>query len=101
VPKLADCGVFIASESRFYRVLHADGLMKNREHAKHALSQRSKEYVACEPGQVWTWDITYLHAPVRGTLYYLYLVLDVYSRKIVAAQVHAEESMDLSSDLVS
>jgi transposase InsO family protein len=101
VPKLADRGVYIASESSFYRVLHAEGLMKHREHARPAQSQRPKEYVACEPGQVWTWDITYLRAPVRGTFYYLYLVLDVYSRKIVAAQVHAEESMDLSSDLVN
>jgi transposase InsO family protein len=100
VPKLADRGVYIASESSFYRVLHAEGLMKHREHAKPAQSQRPKEYVASEPGQVWTWDITYLRAPVRGTFYYLYLVLDVYSRKIVVAKVHEEESMELSSDLV-
>lgn len=101
VPRLADRGVYIASESSFYRVLHAEGLMKHREHARPAQAQRPKEYVACEPGRVWTWDITYLRAPVRGTFYYLYLVLDVYSRKIVAAEVHAEESMDLSSDLIA
>jgi putative transposase len=101
VPRLADRGVYIASESSFYRVLHAEGLMKHREHARPAQAHRPKEYVAREPGQVWTWDITYLRAPVRGTFYYLYLVLDVYSRKIVAAQVHAEESMDLSSALIT
>lgn len=100
VPTLADRGTYIASESTFYRVLRAEGLMKHREHARPAHAHRPKEYVARAPGQVWTWDITYLRAPVRGTFYYLYLVLDVYSRKIVAAQVHAEESMDLSSELV-
>jgi putative transposase len=100
VPRLADKGVYIASESSFYRVLHAEGLMKHREHARPAQAHRPKEYVAAEPGRVWTWDITYLRASVRGTFYYLYLVLDVYSRKIVAAEVYAEESMRLSTDLV-
>jgi transposase InsO family protein len=55
--------------------------------------------VATGPGQVWTWDITYLRSPVRGTFYFLYLVLDIWSRKIVAAEVHEEESMDLAADL--
>ena len=51
--------------------------------------------------QVWSWDITYLRASVRGTFYYLYLYLDVWSRKIVGWEVHPEESMDHGSALVA
>ena len=49
--------------------------------------------------QVWSWDITYLHTSVRGFFYYLYMIVDVWSRKIIAAQVFTEESMEHSSRL--
>jgi transposase InsO family protein len=48
--------------------------------------------VATGPNQIWTWDITYLATPVRGAFFYLYLILDLFSRKIVGWEVHAEES---------
>ena len=49
---------------------------------------------------MWSWDITYLDSSVRGLFFYLYMVVDVWSRKIIAAQVFAEESMEHSSRLV-
>lgn len=102
VPRLADDGIYVASESSFYRVLHEEGLMAHRGHAKPASGKsKPRSHVATGPGQVWTWDITYLRASVRGTFYYLYLVLDIWSRKVVGWEVHEEESMDLASNLAS
>jgi transposase InsO family protein len=100
VPLLADKGVYIASESSFYRVLHEENLMAHREASRPRANHRPKEHVATAPNQVWSWDITYLRSPVRGVFYYLYLVVDVFSRKIVAAEVHAEESAELAGALV-
>ena len=100
VPLLADKGEFVASESSFYRVLRAHGLMAHREPSRPGTSKRPTEHVATAPNRVWAWDITYVRSPVRGVFYYLYLVLDVFSRKVVAAEVHAQESADLASNVV-
>jgi putative transposase len=100
VPRLADQGVYLASESTVYRVLRAEALCAHREPSRPRTHHKPTAYVATGPGQVWTWDITYLRASVRGTFYYLYLVLDLFSRKIVAATVHVEESAELSAPLV-
>ena len=56
---------------------------------------------ASGPNQVWSWDITWLRTPVRGMFHYLYLIVDLYSRKIVAWSVHEEESAELASALAS
>lgn len=100
VPRLADQGVYLASESSFYRVLHAEGLMTHREPSRPRTNKKPNAYVATAPGQVWTWDITYLRGPLRGAFLYLYLTVDIYSRKIVSAEVHADESMDLAASMV-
>jgi len=100
VPRLADRGIYLASESSFYRVLHAEGLMAHREPSRPRKNKKPNAYVATAPGQVWTWDITYLRGPMRGAFLYLYLAVDIYSRKIVAAEVHAEESMDIAASMV-
>lgn len=99
VPRLADQGVYLASESSFYRVLKEHKMLKHRQSSKPAASQRPKEHLATGPCQVWSWDITYLQTSVRGLFFYLYLIVDVWSRKIIAAQVFAEQSMDHSSKL--
>ncbi len=101
VPQLADQGVYIASESSFYRVLKEHKMLTHRQSSKPAASRRPKEHVATGPCQVWSWDITYLQTSVRGVFFYLYMILDVWSRKIIAAQVFAEESMDHSSMLMA
>lgn len=100
VPLLADKGVYVASESSFYRVLHEHGLMTHREPSRPPTHRRPPEHVASAPNAVWSWDITYLRSPVRGVFYYLYLVVDIFSRKVVASAVHDVESPDLASDLV-
>ena len=101
VPTLADRGVYLASESTFYRILHEENLLVHRE-TYQAPTKRHKpdELVATGPNQVWSWDITYLRSPVRGIFWYLYLVMDVWSRKIVTWAVHTEESSEHASELI-
>jgi transposase InsO family protein len=100
VPRLADEGVYVASESSFYRVLREEHLMTHRSPARPARGRSGpRRHTASGRCQVWTWDITYLRAAVRGTFYYLYLVLDIWSRKVVGWEVHDEESMVLAAAL--
>jgi transposase InsO family protein len=101
VPTLADQGIYLASESTFYRVLKEHQMMTHRQASKPAMSHCPKEHVATGPCQVWSWDITYLKTSVKGLFFYLYMILDVWSRKIIAAQVFAEESMEHSSMLLA
>jgi transposase InsO family protein len=100
VPLLADKGIYVASESSFYRVLYEESLLAHREPTRPRTHHRPKEHVASAPNQVWSWDITYLRSPIRGVFFYMYMVLDVFSRKIVAAEVHVEESAEIASPLV-
>jgi putative transposase len=100
VPRLADKGIYWASESTFYRVLAAAQMMTHREPSQPRKHHKPNEYIASAPGQVWTWDITYLRASVQGAFYYLYLILDIFSRKIVAAEVREVESSELAEGLV-
>jgi len=100
VPRLADQGDYVASEATFYRVLRAEGQMTHRGRAKAPVPRAKPELVACKPHQVWTWDITYLKSSVRGMFFYLYLVVDLYSRRIVGWEVHEEESQEHSKQLM-
>lgn len=99
VPRLADQGTYLASESTLYRVMREEDQMKHRERSRPPTSRRPSEHVATGPNQVWAWDITYLPGPVRGTFFFLYLILDVWSRKVVGWAVHAEESATHASQL--
>lgn len=99
VPTLADRDTYIASESTFYRTLRAEGQQNHRGRSKPPTAKRPNEHRATGPNQVWSWDITYLRAPVLGMYFYLYLFVDVWSRKIVAHAVHESEDTDLASEL--
>ena len=82
VPMLADEGVYLASESSFARVLRAHGQSTHRGRAKEPHAVRPPTtHIATAPRQVWCWDMTYLPAIVMGRWFYLYLILDLYSRK--------------------
>jgi len=94
VPKLADEGIYLASESTFYRTLRDDKQLSHRGRAKAATNKRPAAFLATEPNQLWSWDITYMGTTVKGLFFYLYLIMDVFSRKIVGWEVYAEESAD-------
>jgi putative transposase len=89
VPMLADEGVYLASESSFARVLREHGQNAHRGRAKAPRASRAPStHIATAPRQVWCWDMTYLPAVVMGRWFHLYLILDLYSRKIVGWEVH-------------
>ena len=94
VPRLADQGTYIASESSMYRILAAASQNAHRERSKPRKRHKPSEYVAHGPLEVFTWDITYLRSAVRGEFYYLYLVVDIWSRKIVGWRVERTESIN-------
>lgn len=102
VPTLADREQYLASESTIYRILREEQQLSHRE-SYRAPTRRHKpeEHVATGPNQVWSWDITYLKSPLRGSFWYLYMVEDVWSRKIVGYAIHTEESSQHAAALVA
>lgn len=101
VPALADQGVYLASESTFYRVLKAANQLHHRGKARAPTHRRPEPLTATAPLQVWSWDITYLATTVKGRYFYLYLFLDVFSRKIVGWEVFATESAEQAARVLS
>jgi transposase InsO family protein len=101
VAKLADSQVYLASESSFYRVLKAADLLKHRNKNRMRTNKKPKDLIARNPNCVWSWDITYLKSPVKGIYYYLYLIMDIYSRYIVGFCVEEVESADHAAKLIT
>lgn len=101
VPMLADEGVYIASESSFARVLRAHGQNSHRGRARAPRQVRPPTtHIATAPRQVWCWDMTYLPATVVGRWFHLYLILDLYSRKIVGWEVYDSDDSNHAVHLV-
>ena len=102
VPDLADRGEYLASESSFYRVLHAHQQVQRRGRARPPQKPRPVPRRRADgPNQLWSWDITYLLTSVRGVWLYLYLVVDVWSRKIMAWDIAEREEAQVAADLIS
>jgi len=101
VPALADKGEYLASESSFYRIMHEDKQQHHRGRSKAPENRPISTHVASGANQVWCWDITWLPGPAKGLHYYLYLILDIYSRKVVGWEIHDEESSENASLLLS
>jgi putative transposase len=100
VPKLADQGTYLASESTFYRVLKENNQLNHRGRAQAPRVKRlPTTHIAQASNQVWTWDISYLPSTVKGQFFYLYMVEDIYSRYSVIWEVHESESGELAADL--
>lgn len=101
VPLLADKGRYIASESTFYRLLRQEGQLAHRRSTRPAQPRHTpKALCATQANQVYSWDITYLPTTVKGLYFYLYVFLDVFSRKLVGWQVYAEESSQHASEMM-
>ena len=100
VPLLADRGRYLGSESTVYRILRQEKQLTHRGPSRPRTRRRPSEHVATGPGQVWSWDITYLRGPVRGRFLQLYLVVDVWSRMIVAAEVHTAEDDAIAARMI-
>jgi transposase InsO family protein len=101
VPMLADEGQYIASESSFRRVLRAQGQLHHRGRARAPRKSRPPTtHIATAPRELWCWDMTFLPAEVTGRWFFLYLILDVFSRKIVGFEVHQDDDSDHAARLV-
>jgi transposase InsO family protein len=98
VPRLADQGIYVASESTIYRILRKEEMQHHRGTSRPPRKRhRPREHRATGPNQVWSWDITYLRSPVKGMFFYLYVAIDVWSRKIVGWTIEVSESPEHSS----
>jgi transposase InsO family protein len=100
VPLLADKGIYLACESSFYKILKENNLLEHRGKSKPKCNNKPAPLVATKPNQIYSWDITYLRSCVTGKFYYLYMFMDIFSRKIVGHEIHDVESMEYSSQLI-
>lgn len=100
VAKLAEKGLYIASEASFYRVLGERKLLSHRRKSKAPVKREKPRLKATGPDQIYSWDITWLNTDVRGLYFYLYLVVDIFSRKIVHWEVHDRESSEKAANML-
>jgi putative transposase len=99
--ELLDEGVYVASVSTMYRILRAhDEVRERRRQATHP-ARVKPELLATRPNQCWSWDITKLHGPAKWTYYYLYVILDIFSRYPVGWMIAERESAALAEKLLA
>jgi putative transposase len=97
---LLDEGIYLGSQSTFYRLLRRDGEVRERRAQAIHPATVKPELVAHAPNQVYSWDITKLHGPAKWTYYYLYVILDIFSRYVVGWMVASRESAALAEVLI-
>ncbi len=93
---LLDEGRYLASIATFYRLLRRAGESRERRRQATQPATVKPELIATEPNTVWSWDITKLRGPAKWTYYYLYVILDIYSRYAVGWMVASRESAELA-----
>lgn len=100
VPKLADKGIYLCSEATMYRILHNAKQLKHRGRSKAPKRRIPETHIATGSNQVWCWDITWLPGPAKGIYHYLYLMLDIFSRKIVGWEIHEDQTAEKAGELL-
>ena len=98
---LLDEGIYLGSQSTFYRLLRRAGETRERRRQAVHPAAVKPELLATGPNQVWSWDITKLHGPAKWTYYYLYVILDIHSRYVVGWMLAARESAVLAEKLIA
>jgi putative transposase len=100
VASLLDKEVYYGSERTLYRILKSHNALVNRsETRKPSRYQKPPELIAIGPNQVWSWDITWLKTDIKGIFLYAYVIIDIFSRKIVGWSIEKSESPDLAKSL--
>jgi putative transposase len=97
---LLDKGIYICSVRTMYRILEDNQEVKERRNQLRHPSYKKPEILATAPNQVWSWDITKLRGPVKWTYYYLYVILDIFSRYVVGWMVAHRERSALARKLI-
>jgi len=100
VPLLADKGLYIASESTFYRILRSNNNIRHRYKWKVPSKRNKPSLLANAPNKVWSWDISFLRSNIRGKFFYLYLFMDIFSRKIVGWDVLEKEDSNSAANIL-
>lgn len=98
---LLDEGVYLASVPTMYRLLRANGQTGERRAQAVHPARVKPELIATAPNEVWSWDITKLHGPAKWTYYYLYVILDIYSRYVVGWMLAPHERATLAELLIA
>lgn len=97
---LLDEGRYLCSKSTMYRLLNAAQLLTERRRLVARAHYPRPELLAVAPNQVWSWDITKLKGPAKWTYFYLYVIMDIFSRKVVGWMVADRERSDLARELI-
>jgi putative transposase len=97
--ELLDGGLYHCSIRTMYRILHENDELKERRQQLRHPTYKKPELIAVNPNQVWSWDITKLMGPAKWTYFYLYVIIDIFSRRVVAFQVADAESVALFKPL--
>jgi putative transposase len=100
VATLLEDGTYRCSERTMYRILAASNEVRERRDQLRRPTYTKPELLATRPNELWSWDITKLHGPAKWTYYYLYVILDVFSRYVVGWMVATEESAALAQELL-
>jgi len=100
VATLLDEGQYLCSERTMYRILKTQKMVHERRAQRRHPKYAKPELVASQPNQVWSWDITKLLGPKTWTYFYLYVILDIYSRKVVAWMLADRERANLAMQLI-
>jgi len=98
---LLDEGRYLCSERTMYRMLADEGEVRERRNQLTHPAYTKPELLAEQPNEVWSWDITKLLGPAKWTYYYLYVILDVFSRYVVAWTVQHRESAGVAEQLIA
>lgn len=99
--ELLDEGIYICSVSSMYRILEAEGEVKERRNLLNHPNYNKPELLAENPNQVWSWDITKLKGPEKWTYYQLYVIMDIYSRYVVGWMIADRENAELAKKLIN
>ena len=98
--RLLDDGIYLCSISTMYRLLAIAGENRERRRQRTHPARKRPELIARAPNQVWSWDITKLAGPERGVYYELFVIIDIFSRYVIAWCVAAAETGELAEAFI-
>ena len=98
--RLLDDGIWLCSISTMYRLLKIAGENRERRRQRTHPAKQKPELIATAPNRVWSWDITKLRGPERGVYYELFVIIDIYSRYVIAWTVAAAETGELAKEFI-
>ncbi len=98
---LDDEQIYLCSISSMYRILHENDEVQERRKQRQHPHYVKPELLATQPNQLWSWDITKLLGPAKWTYYYMYVILDVFSRYVVGWLISEQESAQIAEQFIA